>query len=110
MIVKGEDAPVTVCVTACTLQYPDAVKEVAAFRGSGVKVIVTAPSLCGLPVPTSVAVPIVGGYGAKKSFDDWLILPTCFDIYYSPLISITVTSRQRLAIRLRFLTLLLLSY
>lgn len=62
----GEDDPVPV--------YPPGddvtVKEVAAFLASGVNVTSARPLLNGLPEPTSVAVPIVGAYGAKKSFDD----------------------------------------
>ena len=45
VIVNGEDAPDTECVVECTLQYPDAVKDVAAFVASAVKVTVTAPLL-----------------------------------------------------------------
>jgi len=48
---------------------------------SGVNVIVTAPLSYGRLVPTFVAVPIIGAYGAKKSLAPWLILPACFDIY-----------------------------
>jgi hypothetical protein len=61
----GDDAPVAVCpVLAVT------VNDVAAFGPVGVNVTDTAPLLNGLAVPTSVAVPIVGAYGVKKSFVD----------------------------------------
>jgi hypothetical protein len=61
----GDDAPVAVCpVLAVT------VNDVAAFGPVGVNVTDTAPLLNGLAVPTSVAVPIVGAYGVKKSFAD----------------------------------------
>jgi hypothetical protein len=43
-----------------------------------------APLLNGLFVPISVAVPIIGLNGSKKSLADWLILPACFDIYNLP--------------------------
>jgi hypothetical protein len=61
--VKGEDAPVAV--------YPPgedvAVNEVAAAPvADGVNVTVAAPLLNALDVPTSVAVPIVGGFGFKN--------------------------------------------
>ena len=70
-MVSGEDAPVTECVVLCTLQYPDAVYEVAAAPSElGVNVTVTAPLSNGLFVPTFVAVPIVGANGARKSFAD----------------------------------------
>ena len=42
----------------------------AAPLALGVNVMLTAPSLYGRLVPTFVAVPIVGGNGAKKSFAD----------------------------------------
>ena len=61
----GDDAPVADCpVLAVT------VKDVAAFGPVGVNVTDTAPLLYGLAVPTSVAVPIVGANGARKSFAD----------------------------------------
>jgi hypothetical protein len=46
------------------------VKSIAAFGPVGVNVTDTAPLSNGLAVPTSVAVPIVGAYGVKKSFVD----------------------------------------
>jgi hypothetical protein len=51
------------------LQYPEAVKEVAAgeFAGSS-KATDAAPLLKGLSVPTSVAVTLIGANGSKKSF------------------------------------------
>jgi hypothetical protein len=59
----GDDAPVAV--------YPPGedvtVNDVAAFLASAVNVTSARPLLNGLPEPTSVAVPIVGAYGAKKS-------------------------------------------
>ena len=61
----GDDDPVAVCpVLAVT------VKDVAALGPVGVNVTDTAPLLNGLAVPTSVAVPIVGAYGVRKSFAD----------------------------------------
>jgi hypothetical protein len=61
----GEDAPVAVCpVLAVT------VKSIAALGPVGVNVTDTAPLLNGRAVPTSVAVPIVGAYGVRKSFAD----------------------------------------
>jgi hypothetical protein len=70
-IVIGEDEPVAECVTPCTEQYPDAVKDVAGAPSVlAVKVTVTAPLLYGRLVPTFVAVPIVGASGARKSFAD----------------------------------------
>jgi hypothetical protein len=65
VIVNGEDAPVTVCPVLAV-----AVKDVAAYGPAGVNVTVIAPFPYGRFVPTSVAVPIVGAYGDKKSFDD----------------------------------------
>jgi hypothetical protein len=53
-----------------------AVKEVASGESAGkVKVTVAAPLLNALPVPTFVAVPIVGANGSKKSFDACDFLP-----------------------------------
>ena len=53
-----------------------AVKDVAAGESSGkVKVTVAEPSLNALPVPTFVAVPMVGADGSKKSFDACDFLP-----------------------------------
>lgn len=86
-----------------------AVKNVAAFLGSAVNVILACPLLYDRFVPTFVAVPIVGAYGAKKSLAPWLILPACFDIYIFSLNPITLTGLQRPTIRLKFSLLLLLS-
>ena len=78
MTVKGEDAPVAV--------YPPgeevAVYDVAAApEAFGVNATVAAPLLYARPVPTFVAVPIVGALGCKKSFADSENLPACFDIF-----------------------------
>jgi hypothetical protein len=73
VIVKGEDEPVAVCITPCTLQYPDAVNEVA-YESAGVKVTDIAPLLWGRAVPTSVAVPIVGALGT--TFLEECVIPT----------------------------------
>jgi hypothetical protein len=62
--VIGEDAPVPVKPPGDDV----AVNEVAALGPSGVKVTVAAPLLNALEVPTSVAVPISGADGNKKSF------------------------------------------
>ena len=69
--VIGEDAPVAVCpVLAVT------VKDVAAGESAGKENVTTAaPLLNGRPVPTFVAVPIIGFNGSKKSFDAWDFLP-----------------------------------
>jgi hypothetical protein len=60
----GEDAPVAV--------YPPGedvtVNDVAALIGSAVNVTSARPLLYARPDGTFVAVPIVGAYGAKKSF------------------------------------------
>jgi hypothetical protein len=63
--VKGDDAPVTV--------YPPglevAVNDVAAAPvAAAVKVTVAEPLLYARPVPTLVAVPIVGALGCRKDF------------------------------------------
>jgi hypothetical protein len=65
--VMGEDDPVPV--------YPPgedvAVNDVAAGDNAGKEnVTVAAPSLKALPVPTSVAVTLVGAIGSKKSFEE----------------------------------------
>ena len=74
----GDDDPVSV--------YPPGVdvtvNDVAALRELGVNDTSARPLLYGLPDPTSVAVPIIGASGAKKSFASWLILPACFDILF----------------------------
>ncbi len=69
--VSGEDAPVAVCpVLAVT------VKDVAAGESAGKEnATVTAPLLNARPVPTFVALVIVGFNGSKKSFDAWDFLP-----------------------------------
>ena len=60
----GDDDPVAV--------YPPGVdvtvNDVAALRELGVNDTSALPLLYGLPDPTSVAVPIIGASGAKKSF------------------------------------------
>jgi len=68
VITNGEEAPVTVCVALCTEQYADAVKDVAGVfpEVAGVKVTLIEPLLYARPVPTFVAVPIVGASGAIK--------------------------------------------
>jgi hypothetical protein len=45
-------------------------KDVAAYGPAGVNDTEAAPLLYARFVPISVAVPIVGAYGDKKSFDD----------------------------------------
>ena len=65
VIVNGEEDPVTV--------YPPgldvAVNDVAAAPvAAAVKVTVAEPLLYALPVPTFVAVPIVGALGLRKDF------------------------------------------
>jgi hypothetical protein len=62
------------------------VYEVAAGLLAGKEKATDAAALLyGLDVPTSVAAPIVGLFGCKKSFADSENLPACFDIFYSPL-------------------------
>ncbi len=52
------------------------VNDVAAGESAGKENVTTAaPLLNARPVPTFVAVPIIGFNGSKKSFDAWDFLP-----------------------------------
>ena len=76
MTVRGEEAPVAVRPPGLAVTTYD----VAAYGPSGVNDTVAAPSLNGRLVPTSVALTLIGLNGIRKSFEPWLILPTCFDM------------------------------
>ena len=79
--VTGEEAPLPVKDPGVEVTLYDVA---GGESGASVNGTDAAPLLNALSVPTSVAVPIIGLNGSKKSLADWLILPACFDIYVLP--------------------------